>query len=216
MQTEARLARRLGFRIATGGGTRDGAETAARLLVAEGALALVSFGLAGGLQPPLHSGKVLVPREIILRTGERFATDASLSAQLGGVTPHVLLGGDRIVGEPQAKRLLWKITGASAVDVESGAVAQVATEFGLPFAALRVICDPAGQRLPPAAMAALDSGGRISIGALLGSIARSPSQLADLLRLAGHAFIARTALTRHVRKLRKSSGKANQLAGGVS
>ena len=60
MQTEARLARRLGFRIATGGGTRDGAETAARLLVAEGALALVSFGLAGGLQPPLHSGKVLV------------------------------------------------------------------------------------------------------------------------------------------------------------
>jgi adenosylhomocysteine nucleosidase len=214
MRSEARMARRLGFRIAVGGGTRNGAEAAARQLVAEGALALVSFGLAGGLQPPLLSGKILVPREILLRTGERYPTDPALSAQLGGVTPHAILGGDKIVGKPKDKRLLWKLTGAAAVDLESGAVAKVATEFGLPFAVLRVICDPASQLLPAAAVAALDQGGKISPGAMLGSIARNPSQIANLLRLAGHAFIARRALARHIRKIRKSAGKADKLAGG--
>jgi adenosylhomocysteine nucleosidase len=216
MRSEARMARRLGFRIAIGGGTRNGAEAAARRLVAEGSLALVSFGLAGGLQPPLLSGKVMVPREILLRTGERFPTDPSLSARLGGVTPHAILGGDHIVGAPKDKRRLWKLTGAAAVDLESGAVAQVATEFGLPFAVLRVICDPASQRLPPAAVAALDQGGKVSLGAMLGSIARNPSQIVDLLRLAGHASIARAALARHVRKLRKSAGEADKLSPGSS
>jgi adenosylhomocysteine nucleosidase len=216
MQAEARMARRLGFRIAVGGGTRNGAEVAARQLVAEGALALVSFGLAGGLQPPLLSGKILVPREVLLRTGERYPTDPGLSARLGGVTPHAVLGGDHIIAEPKDKRLLWKLTGAAAVDLESGAVAKVATEFGLPFAVLRVICDPATQLLPEAAMGALDQGGKLSLVALLGSVARHPLQIADLFRLAGHAFVARAALAKHVRKLRISPGKTDKLAAGGS
>ena len=65
MRAEARLlrrlARRLGFRVAIGGGTPAGAEAAARRLVADGALGLVSFGLAGGLHPRLRRGRTWCP-----------------------------------------------------------------------------------------------------------------------------------------------------------
>ena len=216
LRTEARIARRLGFRVGVGGGTHAGAEAAARRLVAEGALALVSFGLSGGLQPPLRHGKILIPREILLWSGERYATDPALSLWLGGVTPHAVLGGDKVVGEIRAKNLLWKLTGAAAVDLESGAVAKVAAEFGLPCAALRVICDPAGRRLPRAALAALDHAGKIAVWQVLRALAVNPLQLRGLLRLAADAFIARRALIRHVRalrKTRKSAGEADQTAG---
>ena len=216
LRAEARLLRGLGFRIGVGGGSQAGAEAAARRLVAEGAQALVSFGLAGGLQPALRPGKILVPREIILPTGERFATDPELSRRLGGATPHAVLGGDRVVGEKRAKNLLWKLTGAAAVDLESGAVARVAAEFGLPCAALRVICDPASRRLPPAVLAALDLDGKIALPPVLRALAANPLLLRDLLRLAADAFIARRALVRHVRGLRKigrSAGEADQPAG---
>jgi adenosylhomocysteine nucleosidase len=218
LRAEARLARRLGFRVAVGGGTRAGAEAAARLLVAEGAQALVSFGLSGGLQPPLRCGKILVPGEIRFETGERLPTDPALSQLLGGTTEHAILGGDRVVGEPQAKRLLWKLTGAAAVDLESGAIARVAAEYGLPCAALRVICDPAGRRLPSAALAGLDQKGKITVRPVLRALAARPWQIGNLLRLAADAFIARRALTRHLRALRRgrSAGEADQPAGRAS
>ena len=43
-------------------------------------------------------------------------------------------------------------TGAFAADMESHVVARIANERQLPFAVLRVIADPANQRLPPAAI----------------------------------------------------------------
>jgi hypothetical protein len=54
LKAEALLARRLGVPVMIGGGTAAGAEMAARRAVAEGATALVSFGLAGGLDPSLR------------------------------------------------------------------------------------------------------------------------------------------------------------------
>lgn len=215
MRAEARLARRLSPRIGIGGGTAAGAEAAARLLVAEGAEALVSFGLAGGLQPLLRHGKILIPGEIRLLTGERLPTDPELSKRLGGPTEHAILGGDQIVIEPSAKLLLWKQTGGAAVDLESAAVAKVAGEYGLPCAALRVICDPASRRLPAAALSGLDSAGRIALGRVLRALAVRPWQIVGLLDLAVDAFVARRALIHHLRGLRRarSSGKAYQPAG---
>ncbi len=221
MRAEARLlrrlARRLGFRVAIGGGTPAGAEAAARRLVADGALGLVSFGLAGGLHPRLRRGRILVPREILLEHGGHFATDPELSELLGGVTPHAILGGEHVLGQPQAKKLAWKITGAVAVDLESGAVARVAAEYGLPCAALRAICDPAERRLPPAALAGLSQTGKVTLGPLLRSLAANPLQILGLLRLAADAFVARRALIRHLRMLRRrrpgSAGEADQPAG---
>src|SRR5579871_5227035 len=46
---------------------------AARRLLEAGAAALMSFGLAGGLDPALGAGAVVLPREIVSRGGARFA-----------------------------------------------------------------------------------------------------------------------------------------------
>ena len=61
LAAEARIARRLGWKVAIGGGAAAGAEAAARRLIDEGSDALVSFGLAGALDPALRPGALIVP-----------------------------------------------------------------------------------------------------------------------------------------------------------
>ena len=200
LAAEASIARRFGGRVAIGGGTPDGARRAALGLVESGAAALLSFGLAGGLDPALRPGDLVVPRGVLV-SGRRFDTDPALCRLLGGATPHALLGGERIVAETADKQMLWRTTGCAAVDLESAAVAEVASDKNLPFAVLRAICDPAGRAVPPAALAALDAGGAVALGRVLVSVGRQPGQLAALLALARDAVRARRALLRHLAQI---------------
>lgn len=200
LAAEARIARRFGGRVAIGGGTSDGARRAARGLTESGAAALLSFGLAGGLDPALRSGDVLVPRGVLVG-GRRFDTDPALCRLLGGATPHALLGGERIVAGRAEKQGLWRTTGCAAVDLESAAVAEVASDKKLPFAVLRAVCDPADRAVPPAALAALDAGGAVAVGRVLVSLGREPGQLAALFALARDAARARHALLRHLARI---------------
>jgi adenosylhomocysteine nucleosidase len=197
---EARIARRLGWPVAIGGGTAKGAETAAERLVAEGAEALISFGLAGGLDPVLRPGTLIVPSEVVA-ADTRLPTDTDLSRMLGGMTPHAMVGGAVVVPGVAAKCALRGRSGAAAVDLESGAVACVATGHGLPFAVLRAICDPAERTLPPAALVALNARGAIALWRVLAALAARPSQLPALIALARDAAAARAALTARVRQL---------------
>ncbi|HEX5327140.1 MAG TPA: hypothetical protein VFW75_10775 [Acetobacteraceae bacterium] len=202
LAAEARMARRLGGMIAIGGGTAAGARVAVRGLAERAATALLSFGLAGGLDPALRPGTILVP-EAILVDGRLLPTDPALCRMLGGTTPHRLLGADRIIADPGAKQARWRETGCAAVDLESGAVASVARECGLPFVVLRVICDPADRALPPAAVAALGAEGAVVLGRVLASLARRPGQLVALVALGTDAARARHALLRRVRRIRR-------------
>jgi adenosylhomocysteine nucleosidase len=200
LAAEARIARGPGWSIAIGGGTAAGAGNAAQRLVNEGADALVSFGLAGGLDPALRPGAVIVPSAVIARD-ERHATDPDLSRMLGGPMPHVMLGADAIVASAAEKRRLRVATDAAAVDLESGAVARVAAMRGIPFAVLRAICDPAERALPPAALVALDTHGGIRAWRVLAAIAARPRQLPALLILAVDAAAAKRSLRGRVRSL---------------
>jgi adenosylhomocysteine nucleosidase len=199
LAAEARIAQRAGWRAAAGGGTVAGAERAAHRLIDEDAGALISFGLAGGLDPALRPGALVVPTAVIARD-ERYPTDPNLSRMLGGATPHLMLGADAIVADVAAKRRLRQQTGAAAVDLESGAVARVAATRGIPFAVLRAICDPAERALPPAALVALDADGVIGAWRVIASIAAHPAQLAALLALAADAAAARRALVACLRR----------------
>jgi adenosylhomocysteine nucleosidase len=173
-------------------------------LAQAGATALLSFGLAGGLDPALRPGELLVPQAVLTR-GQKVSTDAALCRVLEGGTAHVLLGADRIVVEAADKQALWQATGCAAVDLESGAVAEVAEGRGIPFAALRAVCDPAWRTLPPAASAALDAGGGLAVGRVLRSLARRPGQLGALLVLAGDAGRARRALVQRVGEINRGA-----------
>jgi adenosylhomocysteine nucleosidase len=206
LAAEARIARRLRWRVAIGGGTAPGAEAAARRLIDDGCDALVSFGLAGGLDPALRPGALVVPAAVILPDGKRCPTDPGLARLLGGASAQVVAGAGAIVANREDKRHLHGRTAAAATDLESGAVARVAAEYGVPFAVLRAICDPAERDLPPAAAGALDAHGAIAIGRLIGSIVARPAQLPALLALAADAAAARRALIARVRQIVQAQG----------
>ena len=194
LAAEARVARGLGP-VAVGGGSPAGAEAAARRLVAQGATALLSFGLAGGLDPALRPGRLFVPAAV-LEAGQAYPTDAAVLARFGLAAEGLLLAGDAVVADAAAKDALWRRTGAQAVDLESGAVALVAAAHGMAFAVVRALCDPAERTLPPAALLALDGGGAIGLWRVLRSVALAPWQVPALLALARDAGRAQRALAR--------------------
>jgi adenosylhomocysteine nucleosidase len=200
LTAEARIARGLGWPVAAGGGTAAGAARAAAKLIARGVGGLVSFGLAGGLDPALPAGAVIVPGAILLDE-QAWPTDAALSARLGDDGAETLLAGSEVLATADAKAAAFARTGCAAVDLESGAVARAAREAGLPFAALRAVCDPAGRNLPPAALAALDAEGGIVLMRVLASLARRPNQLPAIMALGSDAARARRALLDRVAQL---------------
>jgi adenosylhomocysteine nucleosidase len=165
------------------------AAIAARSLVDAGAAALMSFGLAGGLDPRLRAGGVVVPCEVISRDGARFATAEEWREQLRLVIAKVrpvaagkLLTSAQPIDAVADKARAFRETGAVAVDMESLAIAEVAAARSLPFIAVRVIVDTAADVLPRAVVAA-SRGGQVNIGRLIGGLAAAPLDLIALIRL---------------------------------
>jgi len=200
LKAEARLARRLGVPVEVGGGDAAGAAAAAARLIARGVSGLVSFGLAGGLDPALAPGAILVPPVVLLGPG-RWDADPALMHRLGRATAGAIYGGGQIVATAAAKAALHSRTGAVAVDLESAAVAQVARQHTLPFAVLRAVCDPASRDLPHAALVALDAAGTIGPWRVASAVLSRPWEILVLIRLAREAARARHALVTRIRAL---------------
>jgi adenosylhomocysteine nucleosidase len=201
LAAEARFLRDSGFLVGVGGGQPEGAYRAAETLVAQGATALVSFGLAGGLAPDAVPGTVLVPNAVL--EGPRvYPCDAGLITFLGGATGRPIMAGHRIAATVADKAALFRRTKSVAIDLESGAVARVASARRLPFAVLRAVADPAGRTLAPAALIPLKPGGGINLPAILLSLLRHPTQLPNLIALARDAARARAALLAHLKQLK--------------
>ena len=183
--------------MAIGGGGAAGAATAAESL-APNVQALVSFGLAGGLDPALRPGQVIVPA-IVIDGPASWQTDPTLTEALGGATPGLLIGGGTVIASAIAKRAAFASTGAQAVDLESAAVARAAAHHALPFAALRAIADPAHRSLPQAALAALGPNGQIALVRVIRTALRHPAELPALIALAADTARARRALLGRLR-----------------
>ena len=198
LQAEARLARGLGGLIEVGGGGAAGAAQASKRLVGRGASALLSFGLAGGLMPGIQAGTIVIPASLVDTAGHTWLVDLTLARRLGEPQGSMLAVDDILVSAAD-KRAAWNSSGALAADIESGAVARVASEHNLPFAVLRAVCDPAERSLPPAALTALNPQGGIQLVALLRSLSRHPRQISALIALGREASCARTALLAQVR-----------------
>lgn len=169
---------------------------AADRLIDAGATALVSWGLAGGLDPALRAGAVCMPREVLGADGSCYATAApwrealraSIAAR-GAIAPGNLIVPGRLltalepVDSVAAKDKAYRETGAAAVDMESSAIAAAARVRNLPFIAVRVVVDTASDAVP-ACVAAASGSGRVRIGRLLAGLIRSPSEIGPLVRLA--------------------------------
>jgi len=149
---------------------------------------VISFGVAGGLDPTLKSGDVVMATEVLAgdtRWLVDLAFNESLIASVGlgrrRIVRGRLAGAEQVVAARHLKEALHLETGAAAVDMESHIAAAYAAEARLPFAALRVVSDPAHRALPSLAMAAIKPNGGIDLRKVLGSIARNPLTLRDLV-----------------------------------
>jgi adenosylhomocysteine nucleosidase len=92
-----------------------------------------------------------------------------------------LAGVEEVVIGRSCKAALRSETGAAAVDMESHIAAAYAERAGLPFAALRVISDPASRALPALARAAIKPNGEIDLATILRGLARNPRSLHALV-----------------------------------
>jgi adenosylhomocysteine nucleosidase len=191
-------------------GAGDAAALSAKLeaAIAAGTDRVISVGICGGLNPALKAGDIVVGVRVTygLATlacdpdwGGRLL-EALTTASLPFVTPAVFALSATAVARLADKALLRAMTAADCVDEESFIAGSIAAARGLPFAAMRVVCDPASFELPPAALIKLTAAGADDIGAILASIAGDPWQLASLVELAGLSATAmanlRAALAR--------------------
>ena len=189
--------------VSCAGGRAEKAGDQARSLAADGVQALVSFGIAGGLDPALSPGTLVLPRVVKTPDGGAFPCDVSWHGRFAGsllssvtVSDQDLVSVTEPVVTAEAKRDLAKRTGAGAVDVESAAVGAVAQEIGLPFLTIRAIADTADQRLPSAALKATNADGSVStFRALLGMVMR-PGEAGNMVRLARQTGKAKRTLAR--------------------
>lgn len=202
LQYEAGMLRRAGFdsaNVLVSGPGQSAAATAARRALEAGAEGLVSFGLAGGLEPAAATGS-LVLADRVLGTDSGFTTSvdwrSQLVAALAGRLPVIEAGlctVDATVTTPAAKRELAARTGACAVDMESAAIARVAAEASCPFVVIRAVADGVDDRLPDRVDSLVSANGSTRYAALLPFL-WSPGQFGLLLRLGRNSRRARLAL----------------------
>jgi len=168
----------------------DNARRAAITLADSGATALLSWGSAGGLDPQLPTGALILPRIVLTADGRRFPVSANWRAKLHDLISRQmaaeagnLVQSPQPVATTQQKQALFARTGAIAVDTESAAIAEVAALRKLPFVAIRAVLDPASRALPPSALAAVDSSGRLRVRQLVRGLLHHPKDLPAVVRL---------------------------------
>lgn len=190
--------------IIGGPGRRNAADAASRLIEA-GAGTLVSWGFAGSLHSRLSPGRLVLPRRVRHeRDGRVFDVDETLWEQIYDMakrdfTPYTgdLACTDDIVRTPADKRRLFDACSASAVDMESAGILEVANRQAVPSVVVRAIVDAHSVEIP----AYIDAGGRF--GTVARGLARQPGSMAALIALADGYRRARGTLRKLARRMTK-------------
>jgi nucleoside phosphorylase len=151
-----RLARgRSGLLVETGMGS---VRARAAALQAPAARAWIMMGCAGALAGWLRRGQAVAAEEIVVldhdgRVAERLpAASGPLAAQAARhgmrVIPGAIAVTPAVMTDAGAKAAAERASRALVVEMESGALAAVARDRGIPFHALRVVLDQGDEKLP--------------------------------------------------------------------
>jgi adenosylhomocysteine nucleosidase len=193
--------------LCLGGIGAQGGEMASRTLVDAGAAALVSWGVAAGLDPTMASGTLILSDRVATlshsddsaSTPARRESRAWLDRLVARLSPRITVArgpiavADHVLRTVGDRRALAG-SGASAADMESGAVAAVANAAGIPWIAMRAIADAAGDTVPEAVLTSVDRSGKVRAHRLAAGLIRHPADLFRLPRLARGFDAARRTL----------------------
>ncbi len=203
LNKEAQIASRAGILALAGGGSRAALEKRLAEIDPGRVSAVVSFGIAGALDPSLKVGDVILAdlildgsRRNICSTALRDAWARHLRAEGTIYREMSIVGSDVPLLAPGDKAALRTRSGAAAVDMESHISAAYAAQHRLPFGAIRIISDTADHVLPPAAGAAMRPDGSVDVLGVLRSLARDPAQIPALIATARDAAVAFRILRR--------------------
>ena len=192
--------------VRVSGAGPQAAATAARELLTEGATRLLSWGIAGGLDPALRPGTLFLPDSLagdpclVCDRSWRDRVRARLAPAMD-IAEGPLASSEAPLTSLAGKREARRRWAARAVDQESRAVAATARAAGVPFLAVRAIADPEGRALPPGIAACLRSDGSPDLPALLRTLLEDPRAGTTLPGLALDLLRARRTLARTARLL---------------
>jgi len=166
---------------------------------------VISAGFAGGLQPQIKRGDLMLATALQDATGRQLAIDfkGSLPPPKGlSIHQGKLLTSDRILAGVAEKQSAGQQTGALAVEMETMAVASVCANAGQRFLSLRVISDGMDEELPRDVekLVAAKTGVQRA-GTILGGLFRRPSMVKDLWRLQEQALISAENLAKGLETL---------------
>jgi len=168
----------------------DQARRVAERVLHEGANALLSFGIAGGLAPDVECGTTIIATAIHAEGLNTLPCASDWTARLenalqnaGTVICASLALAPVILTTRADKARAFASTGAAAADMESYGVAEAARAAGVPFAAIRVVADTARENLPEIALYATAPDGSLRVMETLSRVLRGPGQIPGLVRL---------------------------------
>ena len=183
----------------TGVGPAATAENISALLAVHRPRMLISTGFAGGLDPRLVTGDLLI--------AENFSAPALVaqSRALLGDDAHAFFG--TLTSQPRAaetvaeKSALFAATGALGVDMETACIAAACARAGVPLLSVRAISDAARDPLPVPFAEWFDlAAQRPRPLALVRYLAHHRAQISPFVRFLRGLTPARRAFTRFVRR----------------
>lgn len=172
----------------------ENAFLASQWLIAEGVVALGVSGVSGGLDPKLEPGDLVLADSVIQENGTTCKQVWKGDSEFVEIVYAALIareiptyrGSIITVQKPvllaRHKQSLFAKTNALAADMESAAAATVANNAGLPFFALRTVCDTATRTIPIEIFDCLNQAGRVRPLHLFRMLLLRATLVSDLLR----------------------------------
>lgn len=170
---------------------------------------LVNIGYAGGLDPHLHAGDIVIadslvdeptekswkPDDGLVKRSASIAESCDIRHRVGRIVTV-----EKSINTPHQKAFIGTRFEAIACDMESAIFAEVAIGAGIPFIVARSILDPLDTVLPEIPKEAVPDG-ETCIGPLLSHFKTRPKDLLMLPRYSYLANLARISMTNFIKGL---------------
>ncbi|MBA3832012.1 MAG: hypothetical protein H0X34_08980 [Chthoniobacterales bacterium] len=173
----------------TGVGQKSCRERIVPFLATQPFALLISSGFAGGVDPSLGVGDLLL--------ANNFSNPESLARADGILVARIarLVTAPRIIESEADRRKVARATGAVAVDMETEWVAEACAAKNVPMLSLRAISDTAAAPFPAPPSVLFDlARQRIDARKLSGYLLKNPAAVVRLLRFARQIRLARANL----------------------